>query len=158
MAADLAAADQRGTGRSLRVDRAQLGRSPGFVAVYTADGEQLLGSVAVPRPGGGAGASDDDDDDGGDDDDDALDDDGGDDDGGDDDDGDDDDGDDDDGGGGSSNGAVVVRLDPVLTGTTRLLVVLHADDGDRRFREDDDPRVTGHRGELEVDRVTYRVR
>lgn len=171
MDADLVAADQWGTGRSLRVDRAQLRRSPGFVAVYTADGEQLLGSVAVPRSAGAASASDDDDEDDDDDDDDAGDDDAGDDDDGGDDDAGDDDGGDDDGGddagggsdggddaGGGSDGAVVVGLDPVLTGTTRLLVVLHADNGDRRFQEYDDPRVSGGRGELEVDRITYRVR
>ena len=55
---------------------------------------------------------------------------------------------------------VTVKLDRPVTGTSRLLVVLHSDDGNGRFEAAKDPRVMGDNddNELEVDRITYRVR
>lgn len=111
--AEVEAEDQSGDGRTLRLEDAHLSRTDGFVAVYTSDGEQLLGSAAIPR---------------------SV-----------------DDGDDQ---------SVSVPLATALTGTTELLVVLHADDGDGRFEATKDPRVTGDDddSELVVDRLTYQVR
>lgn len=82
----------------MRVEDAQLSRSNGFVAVYSSDGQQLLGSAEVDRV-----SSNVDDD---------------------------------------RDRPVTVTLEDRLTGTTRLLVVLHADDGNGRFDGDEDPRVT----------------
>lgn len=47
--AAIVAGDQSGNGRTVRVAQAQLSRANGFVAVYTAQGEQLLGSAPVRR-------------------------------------------------------------------------------------------------------------
>lgn len=56
---------------------------------------------------------------------------------------------------------VRVRLDEPITTTTRLLVVLYADNGDGHFDWATDPRVSGDDddvADLEVERLTYRVR
>jgi hypothetical protein len=74
-------------------------------------------------------------------------------------------GDDDDDGGGDDDGGddddrpVTVKLNRPLSATTRLLVVLHSDDGNGRFDAAKDPRVAGDDddNELVVDRITYRV-
>jgi hypothetical protein len=47
--AEIEVENQTGDGRSVRVAEAQLTRADGFVAVYTADREQLLGVAAVQR-------------------------------------------------------------------------------------------------------------
>jgi hypothetical protein len=54
---------------------------------------------------------------------------------------------------------VRVPLDEPITGTTRLLVVLYADNGDGEFDWTTDPRVSGDEDDitdLEVERLTYR--
>jgi len=112
--AEIEAANQSGDGRTVRIQEAQLGRT-GFVAVYSADGERLLGSAKVRR------SSDDD-------------------------------------------RPIIVKLDRRLTSSARLLLVLHADDGNGRFDPEQDPQVTG--GDDDDDggddggshRVSYRVR
>jgi hypothetical protein len=134
--AQVDAENQSGQGRTVRVKEAQLSRSDGFVAVYAVEGNRLLGSGGVERANGG---DDDSGDDGGDD--------------GGDDSGDDDGGDDDD------DRSTIVRLDRPLSDTTRLLIVLHSDDGNGRFDAAKDPRVADDDddNELAVDRITYRV-
>jgi hypothetical protein len=109
--AEVEAENQSGDGRTVRITEVQLSRADGFVAVYTADREQLLGVAAVKR------STDDD-------------------------------------------RPVTVRLDRPLTEDTQLLVELHADNGNGRFDPEADPRVAGNDddNELEVDRLTYRVR
>jgi hypothetical protein len=55
--------------------------------------------------------------------------------------------------------SLVVTLDEPITTTTRLLVVLHADNGDGYFDWATDPRVSGDDDDitdLEVERLTYR--
>jgi hypothetical protein len=57
--------------------------------------------------------------------------------------------------------AITVTLEKPLESTTRLLVVLHADNRDGRFDPATDPRVTeddDETPELEVERITYQVR
>jgi hypothetical protein len=109
--AEIEAENQTGDGRTVRITEIQLSRADGFVAVYTADREQLLGSAAVSR------STDDD-------------------------------------------RPLTVRLDRPLTADAQLLVELHADNGNGRFDPETDPRVAGNDddNELEVDRLTYRVR
>jgi hypothetical protein len=135
------AENQSGQGRTIRIKEAQLSRSNGFVAVYTLEGNRLLGSGVVKRPTGADDDGNDNDDDGG---------------GDDDDDGGDDDDDDDDGDGG---GTVMVKLNRPLSDTTRLLIVLHSDNGNGRFNATEDPRVVGSDDDsaFEVDRITYRM-
>jgi len=55
--------------------------------------------------------------------------------------------------------SVRVTLDEPITTTTRLLVMLYADNGDARFDWATDPRVSGDEDDitdLEVERLTYR--
>jgi hypothetical protein len=55
--------------------------------------------------------------------------------------------------------SILVTLDEPITTTTRLLVVLHADNGDGHFDWATDPRVSGDDDDitdLEVERLTYR--
>jgi hypothetical protein len=47
--AEVEAENQTGDGRTVRIAEVQLTRTDGFVAVYTADREQLLGVAAVKR-------------------------------------------------------------------------------------------------------------
>jgi len=117
--AEIEAANQSGDGRTVRIQEAQLSRA-GFVAVYSGDGERLLGSAKI-KP-----SSDDD-------------------------------------------APITVKLDPRLTASARLLVVLHADDGNGRFDPERDPQVTGGDDDDDdggddsgddsgADRLSYRVR
>jgi len=113
--AEIEAANQSGDGRTVRIQEAQLSRA-GFVAVYTGDGERLLGSAKINR------SSDDD-------------------------------------------RPITVKLDPRLTASARLLLVLHADDGNGRFDPEQDPQVSGGDDDDDDggddggrDRLTYRLR
>jgi hypothetical protein len=108
--AELDVEDQSGDGSSVRVEEVQLSRTDGFVAIFTEDGDTLLGHAAVER-------SDD-------------------------------------------ERSLSVPLDQPLTETSRLVAVLHADDGDGTFDAASDPRVTDDDDdddEFESDRFTYRV-
>jgi hypothetical protein len=116
--AEIEADNQSGDGRTVRIQEAQLSRA-GFVAVYSADRDRLLGSAKIKR------SSDDD-------------------------------------------RPITVKLDPRLTSSARLVLVLHVDNGNGRFDPGEDPQVRAggdddsddgdDGGDGGVDRLTYQVR
>lgn len=109
--AELDVEDQSGDGSSVRVEEVQLSRTDGFVAIFTENGDTLLGHAAVERS--------------------------------------------------SDERSLSVPLDQPITEATRLVAVLHADDGDGTFDPASDPRVTDDDDddddEFKTDRFTYRV-